>query len=68
LKFPECKALLLKTFWRRFCLQYNVKSPNVFRALEGIKPVTNLGHQGDEEFSERGSNFLNYSNYVHCPT
>jgi len=24
------------------------------------RPVTSLGHQGDEEFFERGPNFLNY--------
>jgi len=33
------------------------------------RPVTSLGHQGSEEFSERGPNFLTMSNsFKVCPT
>ena len=44
-----------------------------FRTTRAItlatRPVTSLGHQGGEEFSERGPHFLNYAQYFkQCPT
>jgi len=53
----EKGATYRKEFFHRQESDLTISSEYMVRSLGSSRPVTSLGHQGSEEFSERGPNF-----------